>query len=145
MADPDDIRNLIHSRRRALRGRHDLAFNRALSVPVTGTQEFPVAGAQEAPVAEAQEIPVLSSGAGQQRLMNFPDAASIRQRFEMSNIQSAALAGGIISTSAANSTSSDRAANLAGDLPRVSQKLDDAATKMDKAFSNARTIVLLKD
>jgi hypothetical protein len=129
MADPDDIRELIHSRRRAHRGRTDLALNTALSLPAAGSDE----------------IPVVSGGAQQQRLLNFPDAASIRQRFEMQNIQSAALAAGTASSSALKSASSDRAANLACDLPRVSQKLDDAATKMDKAFSNARTIVLLKD
>jgi hypothetical protein len=129
MDEPDDIRDMIHSRRRTLRGRHEMLIE-----PLDPTS-----------MASMQESSVTSSPIDQQRLLSFPDAASIRRRFEMQNFQSATLTREMSSPSATKPTSQDRFANPLDDLSNVSQKLDDAATKMQKTFSDAKTLVLLKD
>lgn len=114
MDNTNDIRELIHSRRRALQGSHDFSLEVAESSSADGAEEF-------------------------------PDAGSIRQRFELRNLQSASLSAQTSPSPGSRSTNQNPSKSDAGDLPDVSRKLDEAATKMDKAFSNAKTIVLLKD
>jgi hypothetical protein len=59
---------------------------------------------------------------------------------QMSNVQAGALAG--VSQQAGNSASGR---DSLGNLSDVSRKLDDAAGKMEKAFANGKTVVILKD
>jgi hypothetical protein len=75
-------------------------------------------------------------------LLRDPD--SLHDAFQMSNLQMAGLAAASERTGSGTDSSSG-GRDFTGNLPEASKKLDDAATKLEKTFSNAKTLVLLKD
>jgi hypothetical protein len=70
------------------------------------------------------------------------DPINLQQQLQCTNDQAAALSERSPLTASSSNTPS---AALPADFSAISKKLDDAAIKLDKAASNYKTLVLLKD
>jgi hypothetical protein len=94
---------------------------------------------QSIPIDNDSEPPPIEARSRPQR---YPDAAAIQERFQQTDFQSEVGSASLHPASEATSPFSQSSSN---NLAEISRRLDDAATRMQKAFGTAKTVVLLRD